>query len=361
MGVVNELEGEGEGALLPITEPPIDGQRLESPEVPATVPTTRLQEQRGDAATRPTGRLSEQMRAIAAAARPTDLSEQIRQIVAATSSTGRLSEQMRAIAAAARPTDLSEQIRQIVAATRPTDPPSEQIRSIAAVIGASTPLHEQIRAVAASVAMNTQIQQTIAAQALSFQRATASQLHIQLAQRPTRVLTSEARGAWRVLAQRAGIHLEVPTVAGFRDFDRLFRDEEISDALITEAEAAIGADANLAAAVDLAAELIASGRPWLTNKRARQILMVWIWMCWTGLLIALALTTGPVAAAVGAAAGAVGSGPVSRVGADLVFPGRRDEWTPRHHRPTFHDALLAAWPQTCHSDGSGGSGAGADR
>ncbi len=85
------------------------------------------------------------------------------------------------------------------------------------------------------------------------------------------------------------LRLELPDDAGFDRLSELLDEGKIGAETVSAAEVGLAADAELSAAIDEAANLLSSGRPWISRKRARQIVVVWVWLMWTAALTVVAV------------------------------------------------------------------------
>ncbi|HEU5034486.1 MAG TPA: hypothetical protein VFT62_06990 [Mycobacteriales bacterium] len=126
-----------------------------------------------------------------------------------------------------------------------------------------------------------------------------------------------AREALRNVAEAAAIQAEAPDEAGFRRLDELLTDGSLREDSLDAAERAIAENAPLEAAIDEAAEALASAHPWLSRKQARRLVVVWVWLMWAGAIFVASVVAPP---AVTAAASATGIGaPVAAGKAGAVF------------------------------------------
>lgn len=89
------------------------------------------------------------------------------------------------------------------------------------------------------------------------------------------------------------LRLEFPTAAGFERLAGLVEDGEFDAATLEAAETGIVAEAQLSAAIDAAAEALFLARPRITRKRARQILVLWVWLMWAAVVTGVALVMPP--------------------------------------------------------------------
>jgi len=85
------------------------------------------------------------------------------------------------------------------------------------------------------------------------------------------------------------LRLELPDAAGFDRLSGLLDEGEFDAETLSAAEVGLAADAELSEAIDEAAELLSSARPWISRKRARQMVVVWVWLMWTAALTVVAV------------------------------------------------------------------------
>lgn len=102
------------------------------------------------------------------------------------------------------------------------------------------------------------------------------------------------------------MHLDFPDMDGLDRLSRLIDSGEI-DATTTEtAEAGVGSDVDIVVAIEEAAEVLAHERPWMSRERARQVVLVWVWLMWTAGLVAIAVSAPPIVGTIAGAAGLAG-------------------------------------------------------
>jgi hypothetical protein len=120
------------------------------------------------------------------------------------------------------------------------------------------------------------------------------------------------------------VKLAMPTEDGFRRLSDLVEGGEIDEETLGVAEQGIAADVELSAAIDSAAEILAKSKPFISRKRARQIIIFWVWLMFGSVLYVVAVLTTPALAAVPAAFGL--SAPAgAKVVSNKLFPPEADE------------------------------------
>ncbi|UZJ26843.1 hypothetical protein RHODO2019_18345 (plasmid) [Rhodococcus antarcticus] len=85
------------------------------------------------------------------------------------------------------------------------------------------------------------------------------------------------------------LRLELPDAAGFDRLSELIDEGEFDAETLSAAEDGVAADAELSAAIDEAAEVLSEARPWISRVRARQMVVVWVWLMWTAALTVVAV------------------------------------------------------------------------
>jgi hypothetical protein len=198
---------------------------------------------------------------------------------------------------------------------------------------------EQQREIARSIApmINTQVQirnvlAPLAEQIERFQQDFAAQLrvavvaHAEVQSRMASVVAgSEFQEALRRISDIAAVRLSVPTDDGLTRLSDLIEAGEIDEETLDEAEQGVAGDALLSEAVELAAEALSKSRPLLSRKRARQIVVFWVWLMYGGALWAVAVLTNPGVAAVPGALGLPGAPAVAKAVGNKVVPPKEDE------------------------------------
>ena len=135
----------------------------------------------------------------------------------------------------------------------------------------------------------------------------------------------EVGGALRQIAELASIKLAMPTSDGVDRLADLIDAGEIDGELVDEAEQSLAIDTELSEAIDRAADALAASRPLLTRNRARQLVVVWVWLMYGAGLWAVAVFAPPALVAVPAALGAPAAPQTARAVADKLVPRRDDE------------------------------------
>lgn len=121
------------------------------------------------------------------------------------------------------------------------------------------------------------------------------------------LVTPELTAALQRINEVAGVRLELPNTDGIDRVSGLIDSGEIGATTLETAEAGVGSDADMAAAIDEAAEVLARERPWMSRERARQVLIVWVWLMWAAALVAIAVAAPPIVGTIAGAAGLAGS------------------------------------------------------
>lgn len=127
------------------------------------------------------------------------------------------------------------------------------------------------------------------------------------------LVTPELTAALQRINEISRVRLELPDEEGIDRVSRLIDSGEIDATTLETAEAGVGADADMAAsAIDEAAEVLARERPWMSRERARQVVIVWVWLMWTAGLVAIALAVPPIVGTITGAARLAGSKDVAK-------------------------------------------------
>ena len=121
------------------------------------------------------------------------------------------------------------------------------------------------------------------------------------------LVTPELTEALQRINEIARVHLELPDTDGIDRVSGLIDSGEIDATTLETAEAGVGSDSDMAAAIDEAAEVLARERPWMSRARARQVVIVWVWLMWTAALVAIAVAAPPIVGTITGAAGLAGS------------------------------------------------------
>lgn len=130
------------------------------------------------------------------------------------------------------------------------------------------------------------------------------------------LVTPELTAALQRINEISRVRLELPDEEGIDRVSRLIDSGEIDATTLETAEVGVGADADMAAAIDEAAEVLARERPWMSRERARQVVIVWVWLMWTAGLVAIAVAVPPIVATITGAAGLAGSRDVAKKAGD---------------------------------------------
>ena len=121
------------------------------------------------------------------------------------------------------------------------------------------------------------------------------------------LVTPELTEALQRINEVARVHLELPDTDGIDRVSRLIDSGEIDATTLETAEAGVGSDSDMAAAIDEAAGVLARERPWMSRARARQVVIVWVWLMWTAALVSIAVAAPPIVGTITGAAGLAGS------------------------------------------------------
>ncbi len=138
-------------------------------------------------------------------------------------------------------------------------------------------------------------------------------------------LGPEVGGALKQIAELASIKLAMPTADGVARLAELIDAGEIDGELVDEAEQCLASDTDLSEAIDRAAEALAASRQFLSRARARQLVVVWVWLMYGAAMWAVAVFGSPALVAVPAALGAPAAPQAARAVADKLVPRLDDE------------------------------------
>ncbi|WP_250030338.1 hypothetical protein [Paractinoplanes maris] len=193
----------------------------------------------------------------------------------------------------------------------------EQRRALARAFSASVApafanLQKQLAQSTASVIALSRIQEQIAKaiqpQLQELQLNIAQNLRVQVQSYNAQILsafTPEVVEAFRRISKAANTSADatdtLPTEQGLHRLDEIVDSEEISNHDIESVEQLVDSDEQLLYAVDQAAESLSISQPWLSRERARQIVVVWVYILWSAGLVAASFV--PI---VGAIPGAIG-------------------------------------------------------
>jgi hypothetical protein len=125
------------------------------------------------------------------------------------------------------------------------------------------------------------------------------------------ILGNDVAEAMRRVNAAASVRIGVPTEEGLSRVADLLDSGDIAQDAVAETETSISADEALSAAIDDAVDAITRSRPMLTRRRARQIVLAWVYLMWAAGVFLLNMTV----PAAGAAAGALGLGAPLAAGA----------------------------------------------
>lgn len=127
-----------------------------------------------------------------------------------------------------------------------------------------------------------------------------------------RLVTPELADALQRINEIARVHLDFPDMDGIDRVSGLIEAGEIDATTLETAEAGVGPDVDMVAAIEEAAEVLARERPWMSRERARQVVLVWVWLMWTAGLVAIAVAAPPIVGTIAGAAGLAGSKDVAK-------------------------------------------------
>ena len=126
------------------------------------------------------------------------------------------------------------------------------------------------------------------------------------------LVSPELTSALQRINEASRVHLEFPDTDGFDRVSELIDSGEIDGSTLETAEIGVGSDESLVVAIDEAAEALARERPWMSRERARQVIVVWVWLMWTVCLVAVAVAAPPIVGTVVGATGLAGSKDVAK-------------------------------------------------
>lgn len=233
---------------------------------------------------------------------------------------------------------LAETIRQ---ATKALEVANRQITAsvLSGVAPALERWREQQRQIARSIApvINTRVQMKeflapLGDQIARYQQDMAQQLSVAVlanAQLQTRmtnlVVSAEFTDALRRINDIAAVRLSVPTDDGITRISDLIDAGEIDEESLHDAEEGVAGDVELSEAIEAAAEALSKSRPVLSRKRARQIVVFWVWLTYAAGLWAVAALTNPGVAALPGALGLPAAPAVAQAVGRKVVPPSEDE------------------------------------
>jgi len=125
--------------------------------------------------------------------------------------------------------------------------------------------------------------------------------------------------------QRISENLRVPL--SFQDGQSFGRVSELIDAgeidetVLEAAELGLGTDGDLQASIEKAAEVLATEHRWMSRARARQVVVVLVWLMWVGVLVGIEFLNVPIA---GPVVGALDPKERTRKTFDKIFPPEED-------------------------------------
>lgn len=125
----------------------------------------------------------------------------------------------------------------------------------------------------------------------------------QFAEMAGRVVTPEFTEAIERINRLAQVRVMLPNEDGIARLAELIDNGEVDQATLDIAEAGVAEDAGLSEAIDDAAEVLSASRPWISRKRARQLIVFWVWIMWSAAIVAVTVAAPPAVAAVPGAVG----------------------------------------------------------
>ncbi len=184
-------------------------------------------------------------------------------------------------------------------------------------------LREQQRQMAQSIAplISRQVQMSnilapIADQVAASQRNLAKQLSLNL--NSLVVNPAELAEAFERISRIASVGLTMPTDDGLARLADLIDAGEIDEDALDYAEESVAANTELSESIDDAAEMLSRTRPFISRRRARQIIVFLVWFAWTAGLVTIAvIAPSEIAAIPGAAGIAAGSAAAKRAGREF--------------------------------------------
>jgi len=116
------------------------------------------------------------------------------------------------------------------------------------------------------------------------------------------VVNPEFTRSLQRISELSPLRVELPDADGFDRLSGLLEEGEFDAETLSAAEVGLAAEAELSEAIDEAAELLSRARPWIPRKRARQMVVVWVWlMCTAALTVVAVAAPSTIATAVGLA------------------------------------------------------------
>lgn len=169
-------------------------------------------------------------------------------------------------------------------------------------------------------------------QAARIQREMASSLRVPVLAKPlvqTRipgmVVSSAFTETLHRIREMAAVSLTMPTEEGLNRLSELVETGEIDDETLESAEQGIAANVELSAAIDDAAEVLSVNKPFISRRRARQIIVFWVWLMYSGALFAVAVLTTPAVAAIPGSIGLASAPAAAKAVSLKILPPKDDE------------------------------------
>ncbi len=126
------------------------------------------------------------------------------------------------------------------------------------------------------------------------------------------LVTPELTAALQRINEIPRVRLKLLDTDRIEQVSGLIDSGEIDATTLETAEAGVTSDAHMATAIDEAAALLARDRPWMSRERARQVVVIWVWLMWTAGLVAIAVAAPPIVGTITGAAGLAGSKEVAQ-------------------------------------------------
>ena len=145
------------------------------------------------------------------------------------------------------------------------------------------------------------------------------------------VVSSEFTETLHRIHDVAAVSLTMPTEEGLNRLSELVETGEIDDEALESAERGIAANVELSAAIDNAAEILSADKPFISRRRARQIIVFWVWLMYSGALFAVAVLTTPAVAAIPSAIGLTSAPAAARAVSLRILPSKDDEASDTEH------------------------------
>jgi len=103
------------------------------------------------------------------------------------------------------------------------------------------------------------------------------------------VVSPEFTRSLQRISELSRLRVELPDTDGVDRLLGLLDEGEFDAETLSAAEDGVAADTELSEAIDEAARVLSSARPWISRKRARQMVVVWVWLMWAAALTVVAV------------------------------------------------------------------------